>query len=127
MKPTESSNEEMLQRIKGLQEMSEKDYDDPEDTERRVSKLKNKLIEKNIPLVKSIAGDFTHSGLNYEDLTQAGYIGLLNAAENFDLSKDTKFSTYATHLIKGEIRHHIRNNEPSVHIPQCPVDKTPKP
>lgn len=118
MKPTESSNEEMLQRIKGLQEMSEKDYDDPEDTERRVSKLKNKLIEKNIPLVKSIAGDFTHSGLNYEDLTQAGYIGLLNAAENFDLSKDTKFSTYATHLIKGEIRHHIRNNEPSVHIPQ---------
>ncbi|MBS3813624.1 sigma-70 family RNA polymerase sigma factor, partial [Candidatus Bipolaricaulota bacterium] len=32
--------------------------------------------------------------------------------------RDTKFSTYATHLIKGEVRHHIRDNSPSVHIPQ---------
>src|SRR6056297_1298975 len=111
MKKSKQTNEEILSEINKLQDENKEEVED-------VSNLKEKLIEKNIPLVKSIAGDFSHSGLDYEDLTQAGYIGLLNAVENFDLSRDTKFSTYATHLIKGEVRHHIRDNAPSVHIPQ---------
>ncbi len=118
MKLAERSNEEILAEIKELQEMEEEGYSSPGSRKERINELKDGLIEKNIPLVKSIAGDFSHSGLDYEDLTQAGYIGLLNAVENFDLSKNTKFSTYATHLIKGEVRHHIRDNAPSVHIPQ---------
>ena len=112
MKQSDNTNEEILRKINKLQQ------EKGEEAKQEISNLKEKLVKKNIPLVKSIAGDFSHSGLDYEDLTQAGYIGLLNAVENFDLGRNTKFSTYATHLIKGEIRHHIRDNQPSVHIPQ---------
>lgn len=120
MKKSERSNEDILQEIEDLRE--EKDRTESgskvDDLKDEISELKDRLVEKNIPLVKSIAGEFTHSGLEFEDLRQAGYIGLLNAVENYDLNEGAKFSTYATHLIKGEIRHQVRDNQPSVHIPQ---------
>ncbi|MBS3786582.1 sigma-70 family RNA polymerase sigma factor [Candidatus Bipolaricaulota bacterium] len=119
MKDSERSNEEILEEIQELKEKEGgEEAGERDELKNRIDELKDKLIERNIPLVKSIAGDFTHSGLDFEDLRQAGYIGLLNAVENFDLSRGTKFSTYATHLIKGEIRHQVRDNQPSVHIPQ---------
>lgn len=69
-------------------------------------------------MVKSIALEFTNSGEELEDLIQAGYIGLLNAVANFDLSRKVRFSTYASHLIRGEIRHYIRDKHAPVHVPQ---------
>ena len=116
MKDSERSNEDILEEIQKLEQKIEGGRG--EEVKDRIDELKDQLIEQNIPLVKSIAGDFTHSGLDFEDLRQAGYIGLLNAVENYDLNRGTKFSTYATHLIKGEIRHQVRDNQPSVHIPQ---------
>ena len=119
MKDSDRANEDILEEIQELRD--KKDQAEESEEERlknRIDELKDTLIEQNIPLVKSIAGDFTHSGLDFEDLRQAGYIGLLNAVENYDLNRGTKFSTYATHLIKGEIRHQVRDNQPSVHIPQ---------
>ncbi|MBS3740119.1 sigma-70 family RNA polymerase sigma factor [Candidatus Bipolaricaulota bacterium] len=120
MKKSECSNEEILEELQDLQEEKElvEEDSDVEELKDQITELKDKLVKKNIPLVKSIAGDFIHSGLDFEDLRQAGYIGLLNAVENFDLNQGAKFSTYATHLIKGEIRHQVRDNQPSVHIPQ---------
>lgn len=119
MKDSERSNEYILEEIQELEEKKGgAKPSEQEGIQDRIDQLKDKLIEQNIPLVKSIAGDFTHSGLDFEDLRQAGYIGLLNAVENYDLKRGTKFSTYATHLIKGEIRHQVRDNQPSVHIPQ---------
>ncbi|MBS3736369.1 MAG: sigma-70 family RNA polymerase sigma factor [Candidatus Bipolaricaulota bacterium] len=119
MKDSERSNEDILEEIQELEDKQcEAEPSEQEGLQGRIDQLKDKLIEQNIPLVKSIAGDFTHSGLDFEDLRQAGYIGLLNAVENYDLKRGTKFSTYATHLIKGEIRHQVRDNQPSVHIPQ---------
>jgi len=119
MKDSERSNEAILEEIQELKEQKDAaESEEEKDLKSRIDDLKDRLIEKNIPLVKSIAGDFTHSGLDFEDLRQAGYIGLLNAVENYDLNRGTKFSTYATHLIKGEIRHQVRDNQPSVHIPQ---------
>lgn len=120
MKKSKRSNEEILEELQELQEKKElaEGESDVEELEDRITELKDWLVKKNIPLVKSIAGDFIHSGLDFEDLRQAGYIGLLNAVENYDLNQGAKFSTYATHLIKGEIRHQVRDNQPSVHIPQ---------
>jgi RNA polymerase sigma-B factor len=119
MKGSDRSNEEILEEIQDLElQREEADAENEEELRARIEALKDQLIEQNIPLVKSIAGDFTHSGLDFEDLRQAGYIGLLNAVENYDMNRGTKFSTYATHLIKGEIRHQVRDNQPSVHIPQ---------
>ncbi|MFC2077378.1 sigma-70 family RNA polymerase sigma factor [Candidatus Bipolaricaulota bacterium] len=80
--------------------------------------LQEEIVRRNVGLVKSIAVRFVHSGEPLDDLIQAGYIGLLNAAANFDLAKETRFSTYATHLIRGEIRHHIRDKHTTIRIPQ---------
>lgn len=80
--------------------------------------LREEIVKRNVGLVKSIALRFTHSGEPLDDLIQAGYIGLLNAASNFDLAKDTRFSTYATYLIRGEIRHFIRDKHSTIRIPQ---------
>ena len=118
VKEKEMSNEEIIKKIKALQEEMENKKADKHALEEEIEKLKNRLIEENIGLVKSVASDYLHSGLDFEDLSQAGYLGLLNAAQNFDLNRGTKFSTYATHLIKGEIRHFIRDNQPVVHVPQ---------
>ncbi|MFP4201832.1 MAG: sigma-70 family RNA polymerase sigma factor [Candidatus Acetothermia bacterium] len=120
MRDPDRSNEELLEELKQLEEEKEKTDGESAagELKERISKLKDQLIEQNIGLVKSIAGDFTHSGLEFEDLRQAGYIGLLNAVENYDQNQGAKFSTYASHLIKGEIRHQIRDEQPSVHIPQ---------
>jgi len=83
-----------------------------------VSRLREELVKRNVGLVKSIAVTFTNSGEALEDLIQAGYIGLLNAVANFDLSRNVRFSTYASHLIRGEIRHYIRDKHAPVHVPQ---------
>jgi len=60
-------------------------------------------IEKYIPLIKSIANKYNNFGVPLEDLIQEGMIGLLEAEKNFDQSKNTKFSTYATFWIKKKI------------------------
>ena len=83
-----------------------------------VASLREEIVRRNVGLVKSLALRFVHSGEPLDDLIQAGYIGLLNAVANFDLAKETRFSTYATYLILGEIRHHIRDRHSTIRIPQ---------
>ncbi|MBU0595645.1 sigma-70 family RNA polymerase sigma factor, partial [Candidatus Bipolaricaulota bacterium] len=80
--------------------------------------LQNELVQRNIGLVKSIAAKSLASGEPLDDLIQAGYIGLLNAAANFDLARNTRFSTYASYLIQGEIRHYVRDKHTTIRIPQ---------
>ena len=80
--------------------------------------IEEKIIARNVGLVKSIAAKFAASGEPLDDLIQAGYIGLLNAVANFDLARNTRFSTYASHLVQGEIRHYIRDRHSTIRIPQ---------
>lgn len=84
----------------------------------QISALQEEIVRRNVGLVKSIALRFLHSGEPLDDLIQAAYIGLLNAVANFDLAKETRFSTYATYLIRGEIRHYIRDKHSTIRIPQ---------
>ena len=69
-----------------------------------------KLIEKNMGLVKSIALRFRGRGTEYEDLVQIGTMGMLKAIRSFDSDKGCVFSTYAVPLITGEIRRHLRDD-----------------
>jgi RNA polymerase sigma factor (sigma-70 family) len=85
---------------------------------KRAMELKEEIIKRNIGLVRSIAYQFLNSGEPLEDLISAGYIGLLNAVHNFDLNRGHKFTTYASYLIKGEIRHHIRDNYNLIKVPR---------
>jgi RNA polymerase sigma-B factor len=82
------------------------------------SELRAEIVNRNIGLVKSIALKFLSSGEPLDDLIQAGYIGLLNAVSNFDLDRSNRFSTYASYLIQGEIRHYIRDKHATIRIPQ---------
>jgi RNA polymerase sigma-B factor len=83
-----------------------------------VSHLREEIIQRNIGLVKAIAIQFLNSGELLDDLVQAGYIGLLNAVTNFDLARNILFSTYATYLVRGEIRHYIRDKHSTIRVPQ---------
>jgi len=65
---------------------------------------RQKLIEGNLRLVLSVVQRFTNRGENLDDLFQVGCIGLIKAIDNFDLSQNVKFSTYAVPMIIGEIR-----------------------
>lgn len=89
-----------------------------ESEERSPSELREQIVDRNIGLVKSAAFRFLNSGEPLDDLIQAGYIGLLNAVSNFDLARSNRFSTYATYLIQGEIRHYIRDKHSTIRIPQ---------
>lgn len=69
-------------------------------------KSRDYIIEKNLGLVLSVLKKYRNSN-DYEDLFQMGSIGLLKAIERFDTQKGVRFSTYATHMIKGWIRMHL--------------------
>lgn len=71
---------------------------------------REKYIYGNLRLVLSIIQRFTNSKENADDLFQIGCIGLIKAIDNFDISQNVKFSTYAVPMIIGEIRRYLRDN-----------------
>ncbi|HEX3031878.1 MAG TPA: RNA polymerase sporulation sigma factor SigG [Bacillota bacterium] len=73
---------------------------------------REKLINGNLRLVLSVIQRFTNRGEYVDDLFQVGCIGLMKAIDNFDLSQNVKFSTYAVPMIIGEIRRYLRDNNP---------------
>jgi RNA polymerase sporulation-specific sigma factor len=71
---------------------------------------KELLINGNLKLVLSILKKFNNNKYDMNDLFQIGCIGLIKAVDNFDLSFNCLFSTYAVPLITGEIKRYIRDN-----------------
>ena len=69
---------------------------------------KDKLILANMRLVLSVIKKFNGQAVSKDDLFQAGCIGLIKAATNFDLSVGVKFSTYAVPMIIGEVKRYLR-------------------
>lgn len=75
-------------------------------------KSREEFIQGNLRLVLSIIQRFNRRGEPVDDLFQVGCIGLIKAIDNFDLSQNVRFSTYAVPMIIGEIRRHLRDNNP---------------
>ena len=75
-------------------------------------KARETFIQGNLRLVLSVIQRFNNRGENLDDLFQVGCIGLIKAIDNFDLSQNVKFSTYAVPMIIGEIRRYLRDNNP---------------
>ncbi|MBE6811267.1 MAG: RNA polymerase sporulation sigma factor SigG [Ruminococcaceae bacterium] len=71
---------------------------------------RNKIVEGNLRLVLSVVQRFSNRGENPDDLFQVGCIGLMKAVDNFDLTQNVRFSTYAVPMIIGEIRRYLRDN-----------------
>lgn len=71
---------------------------------------REELIEGNLRLVLSVIQKFMNRGAQPDDLFQVGVVGLIKAIDNFDLSLDVRFSTYAVPMISGELRRYLRDN-----------------
>lgn len=73
---------------------------------------REEFINGNLRLVLSVVQRFSNRGENADDLFQVGCIGLIKALDNFDVSQNVRFSTYAVPMIIGEIRRYLRDNNP---------------
>ena len=71
---------------------------------------KERLVECNYPLIKSIVSRFRNKGVDYDDLYQLGCVGFLKAIDNFNVNFDVRFSTYAVPMIAGEIKRFLRDD-----------------
>ena len=71
---------------------------------------RQQLIEGNLRLVLSVIQRFTGRGESADDLFQVGCIGLMKAINNFDPTKEVRFSTYGVPMIAGEVRRYLRDN-----------------
>ncbi|MBO5383282.1 MAG: SigB/SigF/SigG family RNA polymerase sigma factor [Ruminococcus sp.] len=70
---------------------------------------RDKLIRGNLRLVLSVIQKFVGRGEDIDDLFQIGVVGLIKAINNFDLTKEVRFSTYCVPMISGELRRHLRD------------------
>ena len=73
-------------------------------------KAREELIAGNLRLVLSVIHKFSNRGENVDDLFQIGCIGLIKAIDNFDITQNVRFSTYAVPMILGEVRRYLRDN-----------------
>lgn len=75
-------------------------------------KAREELVNGNLRLVLSVIQRFTQRGENLDDLFQVGCIGLIKSIDNFDISQNVRFSTYAVPMIIGEIKRFLRDDSP---------------
>ncbi len=71
---------------------------------------KQRLIEENSPLIKSIIRRYRNKGVEYDDLYQLGSLGFVKAINNYSESFGVKFSTYAVPMIAGEVKRFLRDD-----------------
>lgn len=71
---------------------------------------KQKLIEENSPLIKSIIRRYKNKGVEYDDLYQLGSLGFVKAINNYSENFGVKFSTYAVPMIAGEVKRFLRDD-----------------
>lgn len=71
---------------------------------------KEKLLNDNFPLIKSVIRRYKDRGLEYDDLYQLGCMGFVKAINNFKPEFNVKFSTYAVPMIAGEVKRFLRDD-----------------
>ena len=81
-------------------------------------RARDRIVERYLPLVRSLASRYAGRGESFEDLVQVGSIGLLLAIERFDTERGVQFATYAVPTIVGEIQRHFRDRTWALHVPR---------
>ena len=76
------------------------------------------MIERHLPLVRSIARRFTGRGESFEDLVQVGTVALIAAVDRCDRGREGQLTSYAAVCIEGEIRRHLRDRCDPLRIPR---------
>src|SRR5438270_1094194 len=79
---------------------------------------REELVQRHLPLVRSLARRYAGRGESLEDIDQVGAIGLIKAIDRYELSRDVALTTYATPNVVGEIKRHFRDKGWAIRIPR---------
>src|SRR5919206_2910946 len=82
------------------------------------TRARDQLAEEMLPLARALAGRYAGRGEPMDDLVQVACVGIMKAIEGFDLSRDVRFSSYATPTVLGEIKRHFRDKTWAVRVPR---------
>ena len=84
----------------------------------RGAQTRDELIERHLPLVRSVARRFADRGEPLEDLVQVGCVGLIKAVDRYDPARGVTLGAYAAPTIEGEIRNHLRDRGTVIRLPR---------
>jgi len=76
------------------------------------------LLERFLPLARSLAARYRHTSESFDDLVQVASLGLLKAIDRYDSGRGHAFSSFAVPTILGELRRHMRDHTWSIHVPR---------
>jgi RNA polymerase sigma-B factor len=79
---------------------------------------REELVQRHLPLVRSLARRYAGRGEALEDIEQVGAIGLLKAIDRYDLEREVSLTTYATPNVVGEIKRHFRDKGWAIRVPR---------
>ena len=77
------------------------------------------LVERHLPLVRSLARRYAGRGESLDDIEQVGAIGLLKAIDRYEMSREVALTTYATPNVVGEIKRHFRDKGWAIRVPRA--------
>lgn len=80
--------------------------------------LRDRLVQRHLPLAKRIARRYARRGIPFEDLYQVASLGLIHAVDRFDPARGVPFDAFAAPTIVGEIRHHFRDRAWDLNVPR---------
>src|SRR5690349_24888565 len=73
------------------------------------TRARDQLAEEMLPLARALAGRYAGRGEPLDDLVQVACVGIMKAIDGFDITREVRFSSYATPTVLGEIKRHFRD------------------
>ena len=81
-------------------------------------RARDQLAEEMLPLARALAGRYANRGEPLDDLVQVACVGIMKAIDGFDISREVRFSSYATPTVLGEIKRHFRDKTWAMRVPR---------